>query len=82
MPSGIVARFAFDRHCSLRLNRGRVKEGSVMLAALETVAKTDPIRPSGRHDANVAAEAAAGESFHRRLLLAQLLQSLVAQGPR
>jgi hypothetical protein len=47
-----------------------MKERPVVLAAVETVAKTDPIRPPARYDANAAAEATAGESFHRRLLLA------------
>jgi hypothetical protein len=46
MPSGIVARFALDRHRILREYRGSVKEGAMMLAAVETVTKADPIGAS------------------------------------
>jgi len=36
-PADIVARFTFDRHRILRDYRGGVKEGAMMLTAVETV---------------------------------------------
>src|SRR3546814_15679762 len=36
-PPGVVACFAVDRHRTLREHRGRVKQGPMMLAAVETV---------------------------------------------
>lgn len=61
---GIVACFSIDRHRILRKYRGSVKKRPVMLAAVETVAKADPVWSSRRHNSNVAAQAAAGESVH------------------
>jgi hypothetical protein len=46
----------------LREYRRRVKEGSVMLAAVEAVTKTDPVGRSRRHDSDVAAQTTAGET--------------------
>jgi hypothetical protein len=40
----------------------------MMLAAIEAMANADPVGPSRRHDADVAAQAARGEALHVRLL--------------
>src|SRR5262249_27062781 len=63
-PSGVVARFAIDRHRILREHRGSVKKGPMMLAAVETVTKADPVWASRRHNSDVAAKATARESVH------------------
>src|SRR5262245_8922019 len=63
-PPGVVACFASDRHCILREHRGSVKQGPMMLSAVETVTKAHPVWPSRRHDSDVAAKATAGESVH------------------
>src|SRR5882724_9745856 len=63
-PPGVVACFAIDRHRILREHRGSVKKGPMMLAAVETVTKADPVRTSRRHNSHVAAQATAGESVH------------------
>jgi uncharacterized OsmC-like protein len=41
--AGVVACLAIDRYRVLRKDRGGMKECSVMLAAIKTVAKADPI---------------------------------------
>jgi hypothetical protein len=41
-----------------------VKKGSMMLAAVETVTKADPVWESRRHNSDVAAQATAGEAVH------------------
>src|SRR5690606_30420650 len=61
---GIVARLAKDRHRILREHRRSVKEGAMMLAAVETVTKPDPVWSPRRHDPDVAAQAPAGELVH------------------
>src|SRR3546814_4015183 len=61
MARGIFARLTFDRHRILREYRGSVKKGPMMLAAVETVTKADPVWKSRRHNPDVAAQAAAGE---------------------
>src|SRR5262245_12035003 len=43
-PPGVVACFAIDRHRILREHRRSVKKGAMMLAAVETVTKTDAVR--------------------------------------
>ena len=63
-PPGVVACLAIDRHRILREHRGGVKKGPMMLAAVETVTKADPVRASRRHNADVAAQATAGKSVH------------------
>src|SRR5438093_11794593 len=63
-PPGVVACFAIDRHRILRKHRGSVKKGPVMLAAVETVTKADPVWESRRHNSDVAAQATARESVH------------------
>src|SRR5687767_4925046 len=63
-PPGVVAGFALDRHRILREHGGSVKKGPVMLAAVETVTKSDPVWASRRHNADVAAQATAGEPVH------------------
>jgi hypothetical protein len=45
-PPGVVTCFSFDRHGILRKHRGSIKESTVMLAAVETVTKADPVRKS------------------------------------
>src|SRR6185437_15170653 len=57
-PAGVVACLAFDRHRVLREHGGSVKERAVMLAAVETMAKADPVWQSRRDDSDVAAKAA------------------------
>src|SRR5438094_7105036 len=61
-PPGVVACFAIDRHRILREHRGSVKKGPMMLAAVETVTKADPVWESRRHNSDVAAQATAGEA--------------------
>src|SRR6185369_11162066 len=63
-PPGVVAYFAVDRHRILRKHRGSLKKGPMMLAAVETVTKADPVRGSRRHKADVATKATARESIH------------------
>ena len=63
-PPGIVACFAIDRHRAFREDRGSVKKGAVMLAAVEAVAKADPVWPSRRFNSDVAAQATTRESVH------------------
>jgi len=63
-PPGVVACFAIDRHRILREHRGSVKKGPMMLTAVETVTKADPVWESRRHNSDVAAQATAGESVH------------------
>jgi hypothetical protein len=63
-PSGVVACFAIDRHRILREYRGAMKKGPMMLAAIETVTKADPVWGSRRHNSDIAAQATAGESVH------------------
>src|SRR5437868_11275523 len=63
-PAGVVACFAIDRHRILREHRGSVKKGPMMLAAVETVTKADPVWESRRHNSDVAAKATARESVH------------------
>ena len=60
MTSLKVACFAFDRHRVLWVDRGRVKEGAVMLPAIETVADADAVRLTRGLNSNVAAQATAG----------------------
>ena len=68
MPPRIVACFAIDRHRILRENRGSVKERAVMLAAVETMAKADPVWTSRDHETDIAAQAPAGEPVHAPFL--------------
>src|ERR1700746_2541877 len=63
-PPGVVACFALDRHSILRKHRGSVKQHPMMLAAVETVTKADPVWASRCHNADVAAQAATGEAVH------------------
>ncbi len=64
MPPGIVAGLALDRHRILKEYRGSVKQRPMMLAAIETVAKPDPVWASQRHNPDVAAQATAGKSVN------------------
>src|SRR5215831_9963048 len=61
-PPGVVACFAVDRHRILGEHRGRGKQCPMMLAAVETVTKADPVGESRRHNSDVAAQATARES--------------------
>src|SRR5579864_8858838 len=54
-PPAVVACFAIDRHRILREHRGSVKKGAMMLAAVETMTKADPVWASRCHNSNVAA---------------------------
>jgi hypothetical protein len=58
----VVACLALDRHRILREHRGSVEEGPMMLAAVETVTKADPVRRPRSHYSNIAAQATARES--------------------
>src|SRR5205823_12153928 len=69
IPAGVVARFALDRHRAFREYRGGVKQGAMMLAAVETVTKANPVWRPFRHNPHVAAQASAGESVHGSRLL-------------
>jgi hypothetical protein len=53
-----------DRHRTLREHSRSMKKGPMMLAAVETVAKADPVWESRRHNSDVAAKATARESVH------------------
>ena len=64
MPPGIAPRLALDRHRLAGEDGGREEQGAVMLAAIEAVAEADPVGVAGCHDADVAAEATAGELVH------------------
>src|SRR6185436_3717596 len=68
-PSGVVACFAIDRHRILREHRGSVEKGPMMLTAVETVTKADPVGSSRRHKSDVAAQATARESVRPLLSL-------------
>ena len=74
MPTGVIACLAIDRHRILRENGGRVKKGPVMLAAVETMAKTDSVWSSRRYQSQVAAQATACESVHTVSPLKQAVQ--------
>ena len=63
-PPEVVACFAIDRHRILREHRGSVKKGPMMLAAVETVTKADPVWESRGNNSDVAAQATAGKSVH------------------
>src|SRR5690606_7018108 len=63
-PPGVVACFAIDRHRILGEYGGCVEQRSMVFAAVEAVAKPDPVGASRRHDADIATQATAGESFH------------------
>ena len=65
-PPGIVACLAVDRYRILRKYCRGVKKGSMMLAAVETVAEADPIRSPRCHKSDIAAQAAARESVQNR----------------
>jgi hypothetical protein len=41
-----------------------VKEGTMMLAAVETVTKANPVWTPRRHNSDIAAQATAGELVH------------------
>lgn len=63
MPPRKIARFAVDRHRVLREYGGGVEQSPVMFATVEAVAQADAIAASGSHNSDVAAQAAAGETF-------------------
>lgn len=62
--SEIAAGLALDRDCLLRKYGRSMKQGAMMLAAVETVAKADAVRPARRRKPDVAAQATAREPFH------------------
>jgi hypothetical protein len=51
----VVACLTLDRHRILREYRGREKKSAVMLAAVEAMTKTDPVRLPGRDEPDVTA---------------------------
>lgn len=63
-PPGVIARFAIDRYRIQREHCGSVKKSPMMLTAVETVTKANPVWTSRRHDSDVAAKATARESVH------------------
>jgi hypothetical protein len=56
--------FASDRDCMLRKNRGSVKKGSMVLAAVETVTKANPVWASRCRNSDITAQATASELIH------------------
>src|SRR5690349_14643385 len=64
MPASILARLAFDRNRILRKDRRGVEKRAMVLAAVEAVTNSDPIRPPRSDEPNVAAEATSGETVH------------------
>jgi hypothetical protein len=76
MAPGVVARFAIDRHRILIEHGGSVKEGPMMLAAVETMTKADPVWKSRRHYSDVAAQATAREPVHTAPPLMKRSESL------
>src|SRR5436309_10027667 len=64
MPAGIASRLTFDRHRLFAEDRRGVEQRAVMLAAVEAVAEADAVGLAGGDDADLAAEAAAGEAVH------------------
>ena len=64
MPSGVVARFAVDRHRLRGKYRGGVKKRSVMLAAIEAMTKADTVWTAGRDETDISTQAAAGKLVH------------------
>src|SRR5690349_21156485 len=63
-PPGVVACFTVDRHRIVRKHRRRVKEGPMMLAAVETVTKADAVGKSGRHNPDLSAKTTTRETVH------------------
>jgi hypothetical protein len=64
MAPGIVPGFALDRHRVLREYRRSVKERPMVLATIEAVTKTDPVRLPHRHKPDIAAQASTRKSLH------------------
>lgn len=60
----IVAHVAIDCHRIFRKYRRCMKQRSMMLAAIKTMANPDPIRAPRRHDADAATQAATSELLH------------------
>src|SRR3546814_17268284 len=60
----IIAGFALDRHRVLRKYRRAVKKRAMMLAAVETVAEPDPVRPTRRHHPAPAPQATTRPTPH------------------
>src|SRR5205823_8260672 len=63
-PPGVLACFAIDRDRILREYRGSVKKGPMMLAAVDTETKADPVWQSRRNNSDVAAMKTAREWAH------------------
>src|SRR5205085_5633876 len=68
IASGVVVRLARDGHRIFWEDRGSVKQGSMVLAAVETVANADPVREPQRDNPDIATQTAAREPVHLRLL--------------
>lgn len=60
---------AFNRHGILRKHSRGVEQSPVMLAAVETMAKADPIRFALCHKPDLSAQAASGVSLHDLVFL-------------
>ncbi len=56
MPALIMARLALDADSGLREDGRSVKQGAVVLAAIEAMAEADPVRFARRGDADLAAK--------------------------
>jgi hypothetical protein len=63
-PPNVVTSFALDCHPILRKYCGSVEKRSVMLAAVEAVAKPNPVWESRCHNSDVTAKATARKSAH------------------
>ena len=64
MTPGIFACLSLNRHCNLIEDRRRVKQGSMVLPAIEAVADADALRLAYRGETDIAAEAAAAYRIH------------------
>jgi hypothetical protein len=60
----VISRFTANNYRILREHCGSIKKSPVMLAAVETVTKADPVWASRRYNLNFAANAAARETVH------------------
>jgi hypothetical protein len=64
MPPGVVVGFSVDPHRILREDCGRVKKRPVMLAAVKTVTKADPVWAPRRQNTDIPTKATTGEALH------------------
>ncbi|ERP98705.1 hypothetical protein Q669_00175 [Labrenzia sp. C1B10] len=68
-PPPIRARFSFVAYGILRKDSRGVEQRPVVLAAVKTMAKADPIRFAFCHEPDIPAQAATGVSLHDLVFL-------------